>query len=224
MLDANAHRKCLRLHGNARFFQHPERISRAVAQRQDEIAAGNLLCAILRLNDRARDTATFCFDCRELRAEADLSSEVGDLLAQILHNVHQNVCSDVGLCIKENLRACARVCELLEHPVVSGIVHARVELAVRECARAALSELHVARRIEFAGIPEFPYDFLPRLRVLSALEDDRPVSRLRQNERAEHARRAEAHDDRALLGQFLPLRRGIELFLRDGGLRVVRHL
>ena len=32
----------------------------------------------------------------------------------------------------------ARVCELLEHPVVSGIVHARVELAVRECARAAL--------------------------------------------------------------------------------------
>ena len=69
-------------------------------QRQNEIAAGNLLCAILRLNDRARDTATFCFDCRELRAEADLSAKGDDLLAQILHDVHQNVCSDVGLCVK----------------------------------------------------------------------------------------------------------------------------
>ena len=58
VLDANAHRKCLRLHGNARFFQHPERISRAVAQRQDEIAAGNLLLAVRCFIDRARDAAT----------------------------------------------------------------------------------------------------------------------------------------------------------------------
>ena len=140
-----------------------------MAQRQDEIAAGDLLLAVRCFIDRARDAATFCFDCRELRAEADFSAKDDDLLAQILHDVHQNVCSDVGLCVKENLRACARVCELLEHPVVSGIVHARVELAVRECARAALSELHVARRIEFAGLPEFLHDFLPRLRILPAL-------------------------------------------------------
>ena len=58
VLDANAHRKCLRLHGNAHLLQHPERISRAVAQRQDEIAAGNLLLAVRCFIDRARDAAT----------------------------------------------------------------------------------------------------------------------------------------------------------------------
>ena len=100
MLDANAHRKRLRLHGNAEPVQHAEGVSGAVTGRKNEMAARKRLLAGLIFIAHAADRAVLQHDVRELCAEADLAAERKDFLAQILHDGYQYVRSDVRLCIK----------------------------------------------------------------------------------------------------------------------------
>ena len=86
MLDANAHRKRLRLHGNAEPVQHAEGVSGAVTGRKNEMAARKRLLAGLIFIAHAADRAVLQHDVRELCAEADLAAVVENFLPQVLHD------------------------------------------------------------------------------------------------------------------------------------------
>jgi len=149
---------------------------------------------------------------------------VQDLFAQILHDRHEPVGADVRLGVEQNVLVRARLGELLEHPADALVFDAGVELPVREGARAALAELHVARGVELACLPEALDLLAPRRGVLPALERDGAQPGLGQHQGREQARGAEADHDGA---HAVPAHRARRLVLRvggEGGLGAVRHL
>ena len=64
---------------------------------------------------------------------------------------------------------------------------------------------------------------MPRLRVLPAFEHERAKPRHAQDQRGEHPRRAEAHDDGLTVRQRLRLRDAVKRVARNGRLRTVGH-
>ena len=180
------------------------------------------LHAVLHGPDRC-DAPVFRAERGQPRAEAHPAAVVEDLLAEILHDPHQNVGADVRLCVKQDLRAGAGLAELLQHPADALVFRAGVELSVRKRTGAALSELDVALRVKRAARPERLHLFLPPLRVQTAFEHDGAKPRHRQHQRGKHARGPEAHDHRPCLRELRRLRRRIKHVLRRRGLGAVRH-
>ncbi|MCY1173122.1 hypothetical protein D9M73_132750 [compost metagenome] len=88
--------------------------------------------------------------------------------------------------------------ELFQHlaAVVLRVLDLAVELAVGECPRAALAELHVGFRVEHAFAPQAPGVLGALAYFGAALEDDRLEAHLRQQQPGENPARAEADDDR----------------------------
>ena len=196
MLDAHAHGKRLRLHRHTGGVQHLKGVACAVPDGKQHLGAfDHRLHAVLYGPDRG-DAPVFRAERSQPRAEAHLAAVVEDLLAEILHDPHQNVGADVRLCVKQDLRAGACLAELLQHPADALVFRAGVELSVRKRTGAALSELDVALRVERAARPERLHLFLPPLRVQAAFEHDGTKPRHRQHQRGKHACGPEAHDHR----------------------------
>ena len=153
---------------------------------------------------------------RHAVAEAHLAAAVDDLAPEVLHDLDEHVRADVGLGVVGDVLRRAVRRELREHEADARVVRAGVELAVGECARAALAELHVALRVERPARAKRRDLRAARLRVRPALEHDGPCARAREQQRREHPRRAEAHDHGARLRR-RDVRDGVGLVLHDGG-------
>ena len=159
------------------------------------------------------DAARFAeLDVRDLRAEAHRAAEAYDLLADVAHDLAQDVRADVRLVQIADLLGRARRDKRLDDVLHVRIVDARRELAVRERAGTALAELHVRLRVEGAAPPEALDVLMARVDVVAALEHERLAAVARERQRSEHARRAEADDD----GPPLEVR-------RRNGCRCLRH-
>ncbi len=135
----------------------------------------------------------------DLLPEADLATERDDARAQVLHHAHQLEGADVRMRLHQNFRRRARVHKFL-HDLASQM--ARVfdlapQLAVRESARPALAELHIAVGMQIALAPQIPCVLRALAYRRSALQYQRLEAHLRQQQRGKHAAGAKTHDHRA---------------------------
>ena len=152
---------------------------------------------------RPAERAVFHDEAVKPRLKAHFPAEGEDLLPDPFHHVHQHVGADVGLCVKGHALRRAVGGELLQHPEHAPVVGAGVELPVREGAGPALAELDVGLRVQRPA-PAKGFDGKgPLLHRLAALKDDGLCPGPGQQQRREHARRAEAHDHRPLCGSDL---------------------
>ena len=216
VLDAYAHGKRLRLHRNALCVQHFECVARAVADREDDLLCRERVVHAGAAHGQRRDVSVLRGQPGHPVTEAHLAAARDDLVPEALHDLDEHVRADVGLgVIGDVLRRAVRR-KLREHEADARVVRAGVELAVGECARAALAELHVALGVERAARAKRGDLCAARPGVRSALEYDGVCARARKQERGKHPRRAEAHDHGARLRR-CDVRDGIGLFVGDRG-------
>ena len=221
MLNAHAHRKGLRLHRYARRVYGAERVARAVTDGEDRAARLQTLLALGRADGQRRERAVFGFDACHAVLKAHLAAEGDHVLADCAHHVYQHVRADVGLGVVDNVLRRAVRGKLLQHPADALVVRVRVELAVGECPRAALAELHVALGIKHPARAERLHLFAARVHILSALQYDRARARLGEPQRREHARGSEADHDRTLRAAF-HMRNGVGDVVHNGRLPAPR--
>ena len=134
-----------------------------------------------------------------LAAEAHFAAERENAGAHLLDHADQAEGADVRLVDVEDLGRRAGLDEFLQHlaPVMLRVLDLTVQLAVGKGAGAALAELHVRVRVEFALAPQAPGVLGAFADDLAALEDDRAKPHLRQQQAGEQAARAGADDQRA---------------------------
>jgi hypothetical protein len=130
--------------------------------------------------------------------EADLAAQRDDLLADVLHHLHQLEGADVRMRDVEDFGRRAGLHELFHHLAAekARVLDLAVELAVGERARAAFAELHVRLGVEHALAPQAPGVAGALAHGLAALEHDGLEAHLREHQRREDAAGAEADDHR----------------------------
>ena len=148
--------------------------------------------------------------------EAHLAAGGEDACAQRRHHAPQVVGADVRLGGDENLGRRAAGRQFGEDLVAAIVPDERVELAVRKGPGAAFAEHDVGLRVEDAALEQVrdveraPFDGLP------ALEQQRAVPGLGEQQRGEEPRGAAA-DDHGPLGETLaPRLRGLVAVFRRG--------
>ena len=148
----------------------------------------------------------------ELGVEADFAAGLLDLLADVAHDVYEQVGADVGFCLPQDLLGRTRFHEQMQNVLRPGAFDVRGQLAVRERSRTAFAVLDVGVRIErLAGI-----EGIDRRHALvdrrAALDHERTQTGARQVKRAEQASGAGTHHD------------GAGLILSLGGIADLRNL
>ena len=99
----------------------------------------------------------------------------------------------MGFLGKQDFFRRAAAHQRLQHGLDVGIVEAAGELAIRERARAAFAEEHVAFGVQHAGRFKAFHVFGALVHGLSAVDEDGSCAAHGQRQRAEQARRACAH-------------------------------
>ena len=174
MLDAHADRKILGFHRDVGFVQHRERIARAVAERQHQLAAGDPLISGL---DRT-DSVGVGKNPGHRRVEADFAAQPLDFQPDIFDDLPQPVGTDVRVRLIADLRIRPGFNQLVGDLDNPHVLDARRQLAVGKSTRAAFAELHVALRIQRPALP-IGFDVLDALiDVRAAFQHDRTQSRL----------------------------------------------
>ena len=192
MLDAHAHGERLRLHREPARIEHLIRIARRMA---DAEKCCIRLDALLSRDDERGEPSARELHIRDLRAEAHLAAKAADLLTQVLYDRAQKIRTDMRLVQVEDLLRRARRNECLEHIAHVRIADARRELAVGERPRATLAELHIRGGRKGAAVPERQNIAMTRIDILTALQDERRLSRARERECREHPRGTKSHDN-----------------------------
>ena len=105
MLDAHADGEGLRLHRHAPLAQHLERVARAVAGGEDNVARGENIVPLGRGDAQRTEAAAVHVDIRERVGKAHLAAAVDDLAAEVLQHDIKPVRADVGLGVKQNIPA-----------------------------------------------------------------------------------------------------------------------
>ena len=203
MLDPEADRERLGLDIHAALVQHLERVARAVADRQHQVAGGDPLAAgEHHAAHLAAGAVALDVDVDDLAREAVFAAQRDDVLAHLLDHLDQPEGADVRLADIHDFLGRAGLDELGQHlaAVVFRVLDLAIQLAVRKGAGAAFAELDVRLRIEFALAPEAEGVDGAFAHHLAALEDQRAQAHLGQDQRGEQAARAGADDDRALVG------------------------
>jgi hypothetical protein len=199
MLDAKADGKRLGFHVDAARMQHLEGVARAVAEREDDVIAGERLAAGERHPaDAFTLGAVLDQHIGHALLEADLAAQRLDLVAHRLDHANQAESADVRLRHVENFVRRARLHKLGQHlaPQMLGVLDLAVELAVGEGARPALAELHVGFRIQHMLAPQPPGVLRALAHRLAALQHNGLEAHLRQHQRGEDAAGAEADHQR----------------------------
>ena len=135
----------------------------------------------------------------ELGVEAHFAAGLFDLLADVAHDVHEQVGADVGFCLPQDLLGRARLHEQMQDVLRPGAFDVRGQLTVRKRSRPAFAVLNVGMRIKrLASI-----EGVDRRHALvdrrAALDHERAQTGARQVERAEQPGGAGAHHDGARL-------------------------
>ena len=90
---------------------------------------------------------------RELGVEAHFAAGLLDLLADVAHDVYEQVGADVGFCLPQDLLGRARFHEQMQDVLRPGAFDVRGQLAVRERSRPAFAVLDLGVRVErLAGV------------------------------------------------------------------------
>ena len=172
-------------------------------------------------HERRGDRAVLEANAVKLRVEVHLAARLLDLTAQGAHHLDQQVGSDMGLRLPEDLLGRAGIDEPAQHVGQKRAFHVGGELAVRERAGASLSELDVRTRIQRPAGVERRHGRLALVDVAAALQHQRTQPRARQAQRREQARGTRSHDDGTRLRIACRLRdrgdleRGVRLVLLD---------
>ena len=158
---------------------------------------------------KSTDSAIFLADTCNLRVESHFAAQIDDPLAQILHHRQQHIRTHMGLGIIENLFPCTGFHELLQHPADSGVIHTGIQLAVRECACTAFTELDITSGIQLTGGKESLHFLMSGLGILTALQNQRRKAGIGKDQCRKHTRRAKAYHH----GAFFRLRRIFRCFI-----------
>ena len=169
--------------------------------KDERIGLKRFLRAAVRETHRAQRPAGK-LDIREFCAEAHLAAVGENHFTKPLHGARQTVGADVRLGLPENFVRRSGLYEIVQHLPAALIVRAGVELAVRERARAALTELDVRFGVQRAGLIEFFHVGLSLVHGAAALEQYRLRARARERERGEESRRAGPAHNGAMGGLF----------------------
>ena len=130
--------------------------------------------------------------------EADLTAQRLDVRAHLLDHADQAEGADVGLGHIEDFLRRTGLDELGQHLArqVARVGDLAPELAVRERARTAFTELDIRLGVEHALAPQAPGVFRSLAHFLAPLQHDGTQAHLGQNQRRENAARTEAHHQR----------------------------
>ena len=210
VLDADSHGKGLLLHGGTGVVQHLKGVPRTVPQRQHHLSGGE---GVKRpaLPDGNGCHGPFLYrQALQPCAEPDVRPSVQQLPPQALQGDVQHIGAHMGQRVGEDVRRCAAGHQLLHDESVPYVPCAGVQLPVGKRPGAALAELDVALRIQFAGGPEALYIPLPLLHALSPFQQNRACAAFCQHQRGKQARRARPYYDG-------PHRRGVH----GGGERIL---
>ncbi len=158
MFDAKADRERFGINAYALVVQHLEGVARTVADGKHDMRAVDLFAAG---EHDAAQHVVLDEHIHNLGLEAELAAGLDDLLAQLLHHFHQPQCTDVRLADVQNFLGRTAVHKILEDAadVMTAILDAGVQLAVRKGPGTTLAELHIRRRVEAALAPETPHVF-----------------------------------------------------------------
>ncbi len=197
MLDTGADRECFGFDMDAAAVQHGEAVARAMADRQYDVVGVDLLAAC---QGEAADLPVGVeFDVLDARGKAVFAAQGFDLGANALDNGDKPERADMGFAGGKDFLGCAGFDEFGQKFAgqVTGVLDAGIQLAVGECAGAALTELDVGFRVEDAAAPQTPCVARALAYEFAAFEDERPKTHLRQGQGGEEAARAGADDDGA---------------------------
>ena len=160
-------------------------------------------------------------------SEAHLAAGGEDASAQRRHHAPQIVGADVRLGGDENLGRRAAGRQFGKDLVAAIVPDERVELAVREGPGAAFAEHDVGLRVEDAALEQVRDIERTLFDGLTALEQQRAVPGLGEQQRGEEPRGAAADDHGPLGETFAPGLRGLVAVFRRGlefsGSRVREH-
>ena len=209
VLDAHAHREGLALHRHAKVRKQGKHVAGGVATGKHHLVGRDVLlhekaAGLPMLQAHGPDAARPCgrgvhcaaileLDAHEPRPHADLAAKLGDAAAERVDHARQHVAADMGLCVPGDLGLGTGCHERVEHEAVQRALGARVELAVREGARAARAKLDVAFGVELARLVEAFHGLGAPCRVVAALHEQGLEPGRGQSERAEQTRAAGAH-------------------------------
>ena len=203
VLDAHAHGKGLGLHGNAQVPQHEKRVPGGVSGAEDQLAAGDGLCAAGRLHGDAVHRAAGRLDAGQAVLEADVRPQGEKLLPQAHQGDVEIIGTHMGLGVDEDVLRGAALHQRLQNEAVAHVSGAGIELAVRKGAGTALAELHVGAEVQRAGAPEPLHVLLALFHAASPLQQNGLQARPGQHQRGEQASRSRAYHHRGDLGRRL---------------------
>ena len=162
----------------------------------EQIAGRN---AFLAIDDHRLKLPVPAFQVRHLRGKAHRPAQPDDFLPDILHNIPQQIRSDMGLVqIADFLRRTSRN-KGLQHGCHRTVIDTGGELAIGKSSGSAFPKLHIGPFIQNPPLPEAIDSRVPLIHILPALQYQRLPACPGQCQSCEHPRRTKAHDHRAQL-------------------------
>ena len=196
MLNAHAHGEGLLHHHHALVEQALHGVAGAVANGQED-GVGQDLPLLALVNDlHAFHTIAADDQLRHPGFEQNRAAQTLDFLAHGSDDALELVRADMGLGQVQDLLRRAVLHEGLQNRADVGRLCAGSQLAVRERARAALAELHIAVRVEGAVLLHGGDILGAGFNGLASLDQDGVRARLGQRQRGEQACRARTHHHR----------------------------
>ncbi len=220
MLDTHAHGKGLALHPESLFIQGFNGVTGRMADGQDDLTAGKKALAAGSTDAQTGNSPVPKRECRHTGGEANLTAERENLAADALNDIYEDVGTDMRFGIPENGFGRTVTVKLFEDPLNTGIMGARVQFPIGKGSGSAFAELDITLGIQRTSGAETLDGCPPGERIHAALQDDRPQAGTGKHQRGKHACRAEADNNRTLVGGKMrnlikrrTVRRNIRIFL-----------
>jgi len=193
LLDPDADREGLLLHENLFLAKERINIARRMAGREDHGVCAEFLIAI---DDNSFHRILFEDKIGDLGSKADFASGFDDALADRLDDVGEEIRSDVGMRIDEDLgRGTVRHEDFVNLSYRASLRGTSIELAVGEGAGAAFSKAVVGIFDDGSVAKDGSEVEAARGGILASFEDDGPPAAFNRGEGGKHAGGSAADDD-----------------------------
>ena len=203
VLRAEADGERLAFQRQTQAVQHGEGVPGAVADGQNQLLAGEAAHRCLNAGQRT----VFRLQAGQDGVEPHLASQGFNFTADIADDAAQQVSTHMGLLPPGDIGGCAVVEERPGHERAERVADACGQLAVGKGPRTALTKLDVGVRVQFAGLFKMPDGPDALIQRRAAFQHERTIAIAGQQQRRKQARRAKAHDDRAVRQRDFPHRK-----------------